>query len=125
MGIKNLLTIFGFKIVWLSCVIGEIYNNSILGFFTGMIFLIFFLLYQDDKIHTLKTILFFSLLGYFFDSFLSFFNFYRINAQINFILLPLWFLILWPSFSCLFIDVLLFLKKKYSFLFHWVQFLAH
>ena len=110
---KNLFTILGFKLVWLSCVLGEIYLNSIFGFFVGIFFLTVFLFFQIKKLATIKIILFFSITGYFFDSFISFFNLYVINAQTNFLFLPLWFLILWPCFSCLLIDVLSFLKNKF------------
>ena len=109
---KNLLTILGFKIVWLSCVLGELYINSLFGFFAGIIFLLFFLINEKKILLAIKTILFFSLIGYFFDSLLSFFGFYKINAQINFLFLPVWFLALWPCFCCLFINVLTFLKNK-------------
>lgn len=112
---KNLLIIIGFKIVWLSCVFGELYSNSLLGFFTGIIFLTIFLIFKIKKIDIIKKILFFSAIGYIFDSFLSYFGLYKIDAQINFLFLPLWFLVLWPSFCCLFADALTFLKNKLSF----------
>ena len=109
---KRVLTILGFKIVWLSCVLGELYINSLFGVFAGIIFLLFFLINEKHILLAVKTILFFSLTGYFFDSLLSFFKFYKINSQINFLFLPLWFLVLWPCFCCLFVDVLTFLKNK-------------
>lgn len=109
---KNVFTILGFKTVWLGCILGEIYINSLFGFFLGSIFLILFIFSIDKKLSAIKIIFFFSLIGYLFDSFLSFFGFYIVNAQINFLFLPIWFLILWPSFCCLFIHVLVFLKNK-------------
>ena len=109
---KNLFTIIGFKVVWLNCIIGEIYNNSLLGFFSGIIFLLCFIILQDKKFFIIKRVLIFSISGYFFDSFLSFFGFYRVNAQVNFLFLPIWFLVLWPTFCCLLIDVFSFLKNK-------------
>ena len=113
---ENLFTILGFKVVWLSCVFGELYISSLFGFISGIIFLLIFLFFKIEKITAIKIILFFSLIGYFFDSLLSFFSLYRINAQINFLFLPLWFLVLWPCFSCLLIDVLKFLKNKKIFI---------
>ena len=109
---KNLLTIAGFKIVWLSCIFGELYIGSLLGFVFGFFFLIYFLFLDKKKKLNIKTILYFSLIGYFFDSLLSVSGLYKINAQINFLFLPLWFLTLWPCFCCLFINVLAFLKNK-------------
>ena len=102
---ENLFTILGFKVVWLSCVFGELYISSLFGFISGIIFLLIFLFFKIEKITAIKIILFFSLIGYFFDSLLSFFGLYRINAQINFLFLPLWFLVLWPCFCCLLIDI--------------------
>ena len=109
---KNLFIISGFKIVWLSCVFGEVYLSSLFGFFIGAFFLLIYFFSKKNKIHTFKVISFFSLIGYFFDSLLSFFELYNIEAEYNFIFLPLWFLILWPSFCCLLVDVLIFLKNK-------------
>ena len=109
---QNLFTIVGFKIVWLSCILGELYIGSLLGFIVGMLFLFFFLILDNKKLQTFKTILYFSLIGYFFDSLLSISGLYKINAQINFFFLPLWFLTLWPCFCCLLINVLVFLKNK-------------
>ena len=109
---NNLLTILGFKFVWLCCFFGEIYFNSFLGFFSGIIFLLFFIFSLKEKLSAIKIIFIFALIGYSFDSLLSYLGFYVINAQVNILFLPLWFLILWPSFCCLFINVLTFLKSK-------------
>ena len=112
---KNLFTIFGFKLVWLSCILGEIYINSLFGFLVGGLFIFFFLIFNDKKNFSIKIILFYSLAGYSFDSLLSYFELYTIDAKTSFIFLPLWFLVLWPSFACLLIDVLVFLKNKKIF----------
>ena len=113
---KNLFTILSFKIVWLSCFFGEIYFSSLVGFVVGVIFLGTFIFFQQKKLLIIKKIFIFSFIGYSFDSLLSFLGFYKINAQINFLFLPLWFLVLWPCFSCLLIDVLKFLKYKKIFI---------
>jgi hypothetical protein len=112
---NNLITILGFKIVWLSCVLGEVYIDSLFGFFIGILFLITFLFFVSNKISAIKIILFFSLIGYLFDSSLSFFKLYTIKAEINFIFLPIWFVVLWPSFCCLFVNVLSFLQNKFFY----------
>ena len=110
--LSNFFIIIGFKITWLSCILGEIYINSWIGFFIGIIFLIFFFYYKSNKINYLSKILLISLIGYSFDSCLSYFNLYTIKAQTYFLFLPLWFLILWPSFSCLLIEYFKFLEKR-------------
>jgi hypothetical protein len=51
--------ILGFKIVWLSCVLDELYINSLFGLFAGIIFLLFFLINEKNILLTIKTILFF------------------------------------------------------------------
>lgn len=112
---NNLLTILGFKAVWLSCFFGEIYINSFFGFFSGLIFLSLFIYFKRNKIIVLKIIILYSIVGYFFDSLLSFFELYKIVAQVNFLFLPLWFVVLWPSFCCLLVDALTFLKNKRLF----------
>lgn len=109
--IKNIFILLGFKLTWLSCVLGEIYFNSWFGFIIGIFFLISFFYFDNFKFKSLKIILLFSICGYFFDSMLSFFNFYKIEGQTNFLYLPIWFLVLWPSFCTLLINVLSILKK--------------
>ena len=108
---KNIFTLLGFKLTWLSCVFGELYYNSWFGFIVGIIFLIFFFYYDNNKFKSFKIILIFSTLGYLFDSILSLFNLYKIEGQDNFLYLPVWFLVLWPSFCTLLINVLSILKK--------------
>jgi hypothetical protein len=109
---QNVFIVFGFKITWLSCILGELYINSWIGFFVGLIFLSLFFFYQTYRINFLYKILLLSLIGYLFDSFLSFFGLYTINAKTDFLFLPLWFVVLWPSFSCLLLSCFVFLKKQ-------------
>jgi len=109
--LPNLLTIIGFKITWISCVFGEVYINSFFGFLVGLIFLFLFFLYQNNRLNTLKLILLFSIPGYIFDSSLNYFGLYKINSEVNFFLLPIWFIVLWPSFSCLLVKVFIFFKN--------------
>ena len=107
----NIFTLVGFKITWLSCVFGELYFNSWVGFVIGITYLIIFFINVDNKYKSFRTILFFSFSGYIFDSALSFFKIYTIEAQTTFLYLPIWFIVLWPSFACLLIKVLSFLKN--------------
>ena len=64
------------------------------------------------KLQALKICLLFSLVGYLFDSILGFSKLFSIKSEILVGYLPIWFLILWPSFSTLFVDVLSFLKNR-------------
>ena len=109
--IQNTLFIIGFKITWISCVLGEIYLGSLLGFIAGLLFLVIFFYFNENKLRSFYLILILSTIGYLFDSLLVFFNFYSFNAEIIFLYLPLWFLILWPSFCCLLMISFAFLDK--------------
>jgi hypothetical protein len=110
--LKNILTITFFKLTWVSCVFGEIYINSWFGLIIGIFYLIFFLVFQNERLNSLKIILVFSFFGYLFDSILSISNLYKIQSEHEFLFLPIWFLILWPCFSSLFVNVLIFLKGR-------------
>ena len=108
----NIFNLIGFKITWIGCVMGEIYINSYVGLVIGMIYLFIFFYLEKNKKRAFNIILIFSLAGYSFDSFLSYFNLYKINADINFLFLPIWFLILWPCFSSLLVNLFSFLKNN-------------
>ena len=110
---KLTFNIIGFKLTWIACIIGEIYFNSWIGFFVGIIYLLLFFLFQINRTRSLYIIIIFSSAGYIFDSLISLFSFYKINSEINFLFLPIWFIVLWPSFATLLIETLSFLKKKY------------
>ena len=109
---QNIFTVIGFKIIWICCIFGEIYVNSWCGLVVGVFFLIFFFYLENQRLKSFYIISCFSLLGYLFDSILSFLNYYTINSDINFLFLPIWFLVLWPSFSCLLVNVLSFLRSR-------------
>jgi len=49
---------------------------------------------------------------YLFDSILGFSELFTIKSKIIVGYLPIWFLILWPSFSTLFVNILSFLKNR-------------
>tara|TARA_Y100000590_G_scaffold470003_1_gene661230 strand:+ start:4584 stop:5105 length:522 start_codon:yes stop_codon:yes gene_type:complete len=102
----------GFQVTWFACVFGEYFNFPLTGVFVGIIYLFIFFLYINNKLSALKICIFFSIIGYSFDSFLSINKLFVINSNLNFGFLPIWFLILWPCFTTLFINVLTFLKGR-------------
>jgi hypothetical protein len=109
---QKIYSIIGFKITWLSCIVGEVYIGSWFGFFIGLIYLSIYFTFPKNNFTIFKIILTISFVGYFFDSILSYLEFYKITAEINLLYLPIWFLILWPSFCCLLVDIFLFLDNK-------------
>ena len=109
---KFFFILTGFQITWFACVLGELYFNSIIGLITGIIYLSIFFYFQKDKKRSLKICIIFSSIGYFFDTIISYYNIYVVKADIIFLSLPIWFLILWPSFSTLLVDILCFFKKR-------------
>ena len=83
---KNIfLTLTGYQITWLCCVFGEYYNFSFLGLIVGIFYLCIFFYFMDFKIRALKICFIFSLIGYFFDSFLGYCELF--NVVSSFILL--------------------------------------
>ena len=107
-----IFNIIGFKITWISCVMGEVYLNSWLGVLVGSTYLFIFFYFEKNKFLALKIVLFFSLVGYSFDSIMSYLGLYRLESSLFFLYLPVWFLVLWPAFSTLFVNTFIFLKKK-------------
>ena len=71
-----------------------------------------FFYFVKFKIQALKICLLFSFIGYLFDSILGFSELFTIKSSIIVGYLPIWFLILWPSFSTLFVNILSFLKNR-------------
>ena len=63
------------------------------------------------KIRALKICLLFSFVGYLFDSILGYTEIFNIKSNIMVGYMPIWFLVLWPSFTTLFVNVLVFLKN--------------
>ena len=108
---KNVITLTGFQLAWLFCVFGEYYNHSLLGIVAGFFYLLFFFYLNNNRLRALKICIIFSLIGYIFDSILSFNKIFLINSNITFGYLPIWFLVLWPSFTTLFVDLLVFLRN--------------
>ena len=110
---KNIfLTLLGYQLTWIFCVFGEYYNISLAGLIMGILYLAIFFYYINNKLRAFKICFIFSLIGYLFDSLLGFSELFIIKSNIIFGYLPIWFLILWPSFSTLFVNVLSFLKNR-------------
>ncbi len=110
--INIFLILSGYQLTWISCIFGEIYFNSYLGLIIGFLYLFFFFYFIKDRHRAFKIILLFSLIGYVFDSLIVYFNIYSIKSDIIFLFLPIWFIVLWPSFITLFVSVLTFLRDK-------------
>ena len=110
---KNIfLTLLGYQLTWLFCVFGEYYNFSLVGLIIGILYLGIFFYFIEYKLRALKICFIFSLIGYLFDSILGFSELFTIESNIKVGYLPVWFLILWPSFSTLFVNIFSFLKNR-------------
>ena len=110
---KNIfLTLLGYQLTWIFCVFGEYYNIPLAGLIMGALYLSIFFYSVDYKLRALKICFVFSLIGYLFDSLLGFSELFTIKSKIIVGYLPIWFLILWPSFSTLFVSILSFLKNR-------------
>ena len=110
---KNIfLTLCGFEIIWFACVIGDYKGFPSLGIILGLIYLALFFYFAKNRDKAIKVCLKYSVLGIIFDSFLSYSELYVINSSFMFGLIPIWLVILWISFSTLFVDILIFLKKR-------------
>lgn len=109
---KIFLTLLGFQLTWLSCVFGEYYNFPFAGVIVGSLYLLIFFYYNDFSFRAFKICIIFSLIGYLFDTFLAFSEIFIIKSNVMFGYLPLWLLFLWPSFTTLFVDILVFLKGR-------------
>jgi len=110
---KNIFLILsGFQITWLSCIFGEIYKLSYLGLIIGSIYLIIYFFFINNKYSFILICIFFSIPGYFFDTFMSYQEYYYIKSESIIGYLPSWFIILWPSFTTLLYSVFNFLREK-------------
>tara|TARA_B100001057_G_C22564624_1_gene838673 strand:- start:245 stop:766 length:522 start_codon:yes stop_codon:yes gene_type:complete len=110
--LKIFLVLTGYQITWLACVFGETnFSNPLLGILVGVIFLVIYFYFNDNKKKFLKISLFISLPGYLFDTLLVHFQIYEFQSSLNFGTLPFWMIILWLSFSTLFDEVFTFLKN--------------
>ena len=110
--IKVFLILTGYQLTWLSCVFGEIkFNQENLGVYVGFIYLLLYIFYHHKKVSFLKIILLISIPGYLFDSLLVYLQIYEFTSSFIVGTLPLWMIILWLSFSTLFVEVLVIFKN--------------
>ena len=110
--IKIFLMLSGYQLTWLMCVFGELWYNSFLpGLICGLLFLSICFINSANKRKTLLIVFLISLIGYLFDSFVVFFEVYNFKTSLSIGVLPIWMIILWPSFAILFDEILVFLSK--------------
>ena len=102
----------GYQLTWLMCVFGELWYNSFLpGLICGILFLFICYVNSDNKNKTIQIVLSISILGYLFDTILVFLEIYNFQTSLYIGVLPIWMIVLWPSFAILFDEILMFLSK--------------
>ena len=110
--IKIFLMLSGYQLTWLMCVFGELWYNSFLpGLICGILFLFICYVNSDNKKKTIQIVLSISILGYLFDTILVFLEIYNFQTSLYIGVLPIWMIVLWPSFAILFDEILMFLSK--------------
>ena len=106
------LTLSGYQLTWMLCIFGElIYNSPLPGLLSGIIFILVAFLYSNNKKKLISVLILLSIPGYLFDSILVFFEVYEFQTSFYFYSLPVWMLVLWPSFAILFDKVFVFLSN--------------
>ena len=109
---KIFLTLSGYQLTWLMCVFGEVLYQSFLpGLIAGVIFLFLVFVNSKNKKRFVYIIFLISIIGYLFDSAVVNLRIYEFNTSLKIGLLPIWMLVLWPSFATLFDEILVFLSK--------------
>jgi hypothetical protein len=110
--IKIFLMLSGYQLTWLMCVFGELsYNSFLPGLICGLLFLTICFVNSHNKKKTIQIVLLISILGYLFDTILVFFEIYNFKTSSYIGVLPIWMIVLWPSFAILFDEILIFLSK--------------
>jgi len=110
--IKIFLMLSGYQLTWFMCVFGELLYNSFLpGLICGLTFISICFFNSHNKKKITITVFLISIMGYLFDSSLVFFQIYNFETSLYFGVLPIWMIVLWPSFAILFDEVLTFLSK--------------
>ena len=100
----------GYQITWLMCVFGEIILKSFLpGIISGLIFLFLVAFFSKNIKKLIFITIFISIIGYTFDSFLVSLKIYNFESSMHIGWLPIWMIVLWPSFAVLFDEVFNFL----------------
>ncbi len=114
--IKIFLILSGYQLTWLMCVFGEVlYNSYLPGLITGIIFVLVVFKNSKNKKRFFYIVFLISIIGYFFDSILVNFEIYNFNTSLYVAVLPIWMLILWPSFATLFDEIFVFLSNHKFF----------
>tara|TARA_Y100001970_G_scaffold164586_1_gene201120 strand:- start:17776 stop:18297 length:522 start_codon:yes stop_codon:yes gene_type:complete len=109
---KFFLTLSGYQLTWLLCIFGELlFNSFIPGLVFGIIFLLLYFIYSDNKKRYFNILLLISIPGYFFDTVLIYLNVYEFKTSFSLGYLPIWMVILWLSFATLFDKVFVFLSR--------------
>ena len=109
---KVFLVLTGYQLTWLSCVFGEKkLSYPMTGIWFGIIFLLTYFYFNQNKKKFIKISLLISIPGYIFDSMMVYMQIYNFETSVKFGTLPLWMIILWLSFSTLFDEILIFLKN--------------
>ena len=110
--IKIFLMLSGYQLTWIMCVFGELwYNSFIPGLICGLLFLAICFVKSDNIKKTTQIVFLISFIGYLFDTSLVFFEIYNFQTSLYIGVLPIWMLVLWPSFAILFDEILIFLSK--------------
>jgi hypothetical protein len=110
--INIFLMLSGYQLTWLMCVFGELWYNSFFpGLISGLLFLAICFVNSENKKKTSLIVFLISLMGYLFDSFMVFFEIYNFKTSFYVGVLPIWMIVLWPSFAILFDEILIFLSK--------------
>ena len=110
--IKIFSMLSGYQLTWLMCVFGELwYNSFIPGLICGLFFLAICFLISKNRKKTTQIVFLISLFGYLFDTLLVFFEIYNFKVSLSIGFLPIWMIVLWPSFAILFDEILIFLSK--------------
>ena len=110
--VKIFLMLSGYQLTWLMCVFGELLYDSFLpGLICGILFLFICYVNSDNKTKTIQIVLSISILVYLFDTILVFFEIYNFQTSLYIGVLPIWMIVLWPSFAILFDEILMFLSK--------------
>ena len=110
--IKIFFMLSGYQLTWLMCVFGEIlYKSFFPGLICGLIFLLLVFINTQNKRKLIFIVFSISVVGYLFDSILVIFEIYNFESSLYFGWLPIWMVVLWPSFASLFDEVFVFLSK--------------
>jgi len=110
--VKIFFMLSGYQLTWLMCVFGEIFYKSFSpGLTCGLIFLFLVFINTQNKRKFIFIVFSISLVGYLFDSILVNLKIYNFESSLYFGWLPIWMLVLWPSFATLFDEVFVFLSK--------------